>query len=216
MVFEGPGGRVAVVAEADVAVFGAEVADPVAGDGDLAGEEPVADVGDLVVVGGGEAGLGEGVEGDAGVPDGGEAGLEADVVEFGVRVGLGDHEVVEVALGLLDDGVIAGVAEGLEGDLEVDHRGEDGAEALGGFGADAVDDPGLGELDGFGPHRHEAGLLHGLEGAIAEEEEVGPGDRVVALPLLGEAVLPLGVEEELVDVEVAAGVVFEDADGAEG
>lgn len=32
----------AAFAEADVAIFGAEVADPVAGHGDLAGEEPVA------------------------------------------------------------------------------------------------------------------------------------------------------------------------------
>ena len=53
------------------------------------------------VVGGIEAGLCEGVGGDACVPDGGEAGLDADLVVLRVV----DHEVIEVFVCLLDDGV---------------------------------------------------------------------------------------------------------------
>lgn len=62
--------------------------------------------------------------------------------------GLGSAIIeVEVALGLLDDGMVAGVAEGFEGDLEVDHRGKMAPRPSVVSARTRSRGPGLGEFD---------------------------------------------------------------------
>ena len=95
---------------------------------------------------------------DAGVPDGREAGLNADSVAFA------DEEVAEVLLGFEHFGMVVGVAQGAEDDEHVDHRREDGAQALG--PVHVLQDPFFGFPDGLGAEGGDGGFFVALEGHV--------------------------------------------------
>lgn len=149
--------------------FTVDVVFPVAGESAFFGDEPVDGffhfgVGDV------HAGIGEGVGGDAGIPDGGEARLNAD----GVVLFVVDHEVIELVFGFFDAGVIFVVTEAAVGDDHVAHAGEDGTEAVGVVFVGAFEDPFFDALECHFTERGEFGALPDFEEFVGAEEDVFP------------------------------------------
>src|SRR5437588_179775 len=83
----------------------------------------------------------QGMQRQAGVPDGGVTGLDADLIA------LLDEEVAKVLLGFEDARVVIAIAQGAEDDQDVDHGREDRAQALGVF--EVFEEPFLGLFDGL-------------------------------------------------------------------
>src|SRR2546422_2893641 len=82
----------------------------VGGDYAFLGEEPVRRIfGGVVILF--DTGFGEGVEGEAGVPDGGKARLDANLIAV---LAAPDEEIVQVLVGGDDARVIVGIAEDAE------------------------------------------------------------------------------------------------------
>ena len=184
VVFEGPAGGFGVgVFDFPVA---AEVVDFFLG-------EPVGGFLECGVVGG-QAGVGQGDGGDGGVPDGGEAGLDAQVAGGGVF----NVEALEVVADFLDGGVVVGVAEAFEGHKAKDDGWKDGAKAVGAL-ADALENPLFGVFECAGAEGFPGEFVEEFECVVPAQEEVAPGEEL-AVVFEGEVVGFCAVGEEFVDV----------------
>ena len=109
----------------------------------------------------------EGDGGDGGVPNGREAGLDAEA-------GFVVHEQAgEIVLGFFDNRVVRRVAEGVERHHGVEHRWENGGEAVAAF-AHALDHPGLGGGERAAAERVEGETVVDFQERVAAQEKIPP------------------------------------------
>ena len=114
-----------------------------------------------------DAARGERDQIDGGVPDRREAGLDAEILR------VIDEEAREVPLGLDEERVIFRIAQRLEGDERVQHRGENRSEAVAAL-AHALGHPPLRAFQREAAPHFPREALEVLEHPVAGEEEVRP------------------------------------------
>src|SRR5262249_23634317 len=144
---------------------------------DFAFEEPARGPGDLQFAAA-RAAEGESIEREGGIPDGREAGLDAEGVV------LLDHEIIELLEGPAHLGGGVGIAEGGKGNDRVDDGWEDGADAVGVL--EVVEHPARRLLDGAAAEPLRAPLFEELDDVVDAEKDVGRGEQALARPAGGQ------------------------------
>ena len=134
--------------------------------------------------------FGQGVHGDAGVPDGRDAGLDADGVAFL------DEEIEDFLVAFDHQRMIFGIAEAMEEDEHVGHRREDRAQAFGVLRV--LDQPFQRLFQGAFAQAGKGGLAVNFQELIDAKEEIAPGSGEAA-GRIGEAIGGLMIPVEFGD-----------------